>query len=185
MATDKKRIMEAIVKLADKVDARIESEIIIIKGPRGEVKRNIANPKLKFHIKDKSIIISADRFSQKEKKLVYAYAAHLKNMVEGVTEGHKYVLKICASHFPMNVSVSGNQFIVKNFLGEKYPRTLQLSQGVNVKVDGDKINVESADIELAGTTASDIEKLTKRAGFDPRIFQDGIYIISKDGKDIK
>ena len=106
-------------------------------------------------------------------------------MLSGVKDGHKYVLKICAGHFPMNISMSGNQLIVKNFLGEKFPRVLQIKQGVTVKVEGDKVNVDSPDKELAGTTASDIEGLTRRPGFDTRIFQDGIYMIIKDGKELK
>ena len=85
----------------------------------------------------------------------------------------------------MNVSVNKNQIIIKNFIGERHPRTLTIKEGVTVKVEGDIINVESSDKELAGTAASDIEKLTKRTDFDGRIFQDGIYIINKDGKDIK
>ena len=85
----------------------------------------------------------------------------------------------------MNVSVNNDQLIIKNFIGEKYPRILQLKTGATVKIEGDKINVESVDKEIAGTVASDIEQLTRRPGFDTRIFEDGIYIISKSGKELK
>ena len=54
-----------------------------------------------------------------------------------------------------------------------------------MKVEGDNVSVESPDKELAGTTASDIEQLTRRPNFDTRIFQDGIFITSKAGKEIK
>ena len=77
------------------------------------------------------------------------------------------------------------KLIIKNFLGEKFPRILKLKEGVDVKIEGDKINVQSSSKELAGTTASDIEKITRRPNFDTRIFQDGIYITNKDGKEIK
>jgi large subunit ribosomal protein L6 len=82
----------------------------------------------------------------------------------------------------MNVSVSGDQLIIKNFLGEKSPRTVKLKKGVTVKVDGDKILVESADKDLAGSMASDIELLTSKRNRDLRVFQDGIYMIEKAGK---
>ena len=52
-------------------------------------------------------------------------------------------------------------------------------------MDGENITVESADKELAGQTAADIETLTKRPGFDKRIFQDGIWMVSKGGKELK
>ena len=84
----------------------------------------------------------------------------------------------------MNVSVSNNNMTIKNFLGEKYPRTLLIKEGVQVKVEGDKIFVESVNKELAGTVASEIEKLTRRPNFDTRIFQDGIFIVEKPGRKI-
>lgn len=85
----------------------------------------------------------------------------------------------------MTVAVSKNELVVKNFLGEKVPRIIKLKENVTVKIEGEHIKIESPDKELAGQCAADIEKLTRRPGFDTRIFQDGIYIINKAGKDIK
>jgi len=53
-----------------------------------------------------------------------------------------------------------------------------------VTVDGHFIIVESVNKENAGQTAASIEKLTRRAAFDKRVFQDGIFIIEKDGKPV-
>ncbi|MBS3165081.1 hypothetical protein J4439_06645 [Candidatus Woesearchaeota archaeon] len=61
---------------------------------------------------------------------------------------------------------------------------LKLRQGVQVKVEGSDIRVESVSRELAGQTAASIEQLTRRPGFDNRIFQDGIYIVEKSGKEV-
>ena len=85
----------------------------------------------------------------------------------------------------MNASISGTMLVIKNFLGEKVPRTLQLNGGAEVKIDGDLINVSSVSKEIAGQVSADIEQLTRRPGYDTRIFQDGIYIINKDGKELK
>ena len=85
----------------------------------------------------------------------------------------------------MNVSVNNNELIVKNFLGEKVPRTLKLKPGATVKVEGDSITVESPVKEIAGQVSADIELLTRRTGYDSRIFQDGCWIIMKDNKEIK
>ena len=82
----------------------------------------------------------------------------------------------------MNVSVKNNEFIIKNFIGEKYPRVLKLDPAVKVKVDGEVVVVEASDIEVAGQTAGSIEKLSTRTGFDRRIFQQGIFIIEKPKK---
>jgi large subunit ribosomal protein L6 len=116
--------------------------------------------------------------------MMQTFKAHIKNLIRGVMEGHLYKLKICSGHFPMSVSVSGEEFIIKNFMGENVPRTLKLKENVSVKVEGDQVIVESIDKEKAGQTAADIEQLTRVTNKDLRIFQDGIYITFKDGKEI-
>ena len=85
----------------------------------------------------------------------------------------------------MTVSVKGSIFEIKNFIGEKVPRTTVIKEGSTVKIDGHDIIVESINKEQAGQMAASIEQLTRRPGFDTRIFQDGIYITEKDGKIIK
>ena len=85
----------------------------------------------------------------------------------------------------MNVSVGGGKLVVKNFLGEKFPRNLYLKEGVDVKIEGDLVYVTGVDKEIAGQVSADIEQLTRRPGYDTRIFQDGIYLVNKDGKELK
>lgn len=158
---------------------------LTVKGPKGELKRLFNFPGIKVAVVGKEIAISAKKATKREKKMIYTYIAHLKNMIQGVQEPWVYKLKVCASHFPMNVSVNGKDFIVKNFLGEKVPRKLIIKDGVTVKVDGKDVVIESIDKELAGNTASEIELLTVIRGRDLRVFQDGIYITEKAGKQIK
>ena len=117
--------------------------------------------------------------------MVKTYKAKLKNNLIGVNEGYTYKLKICSGHFPMNVGVNGTEFTIKNFLGEKVPRTITLKEGASVKIEGEQIIVESIDKEKAGQVAADIEQLTRVTNRDNRIFQDGIYITEKAGKIIK
>ena len=181
--TQKKGLSDSVA-LPNGVQASFQNGALMVKGKKGEVQRELRNPILKVSIADGKITVGSDKGSKNEKKIVNSTLAHIRNMVHGVQEGHQYLLKVCVSHFPMSVSVSGSTFTVKNFLGEKQPRTLALKKGATVKVEGDKITVESADKEIAGTVASDIEKLTRRPKFAPRVFQDGIYLTSKAGKPI-
>ena len=185
--TKKKHGKEALheeLAVPDKVQAGVTGTTITIKGPKGEVSRSFRHPSVIISYKDNKLVLDSNRSTKREKKLLYTIAAHIKNIFKGVTEGHYYELKICAAHFPMNVTVSGRELIVKNFLGENFPRKLLLQEGVNVKVNGDVIRIESSNKELAGTTASDIEILTIVRNRDRRIFQDGIFITNKDGKKV-
>jgi len=179
-----KQNFEETVEIPDGIQVTGEKEVTV-KGPKGQLKRKFDWPGIKIKVEAKAIKIIAKKATKREKKMVFTYKAHLKNMMQGVQEPWVYKLKVCASHFPMNVSMSGNEFVVKNFLGEKVPRKLKIKEGATVKVDGKDVTVESIDKELAGNTASEIELLTVVRGRDLRVFQDGIYITEKAGKQIK
>ncbi len=174
------------IELPETVSTIFDGQHITIKGAKGEVKKPIKTHKIQIKVEGKKIIIgSFGKPTKKNKKLLGSLVAHIKNMIKGVQQNHVYVLRICSGHFPMTVSVSDNRLQVKNFLGEKVPRVLQLKTGAEVKIDGSLIYVTSPSKELAGQISADIEQLTRRPGFDTRIFQDGCYIISKDGKELK
>lgn len=177
--------MEESLDIPEGIEVNVEGSLMKIKGSKGELSKEFRHPKVKIGKKDSKISISASKATKREKKIIGTFKAHIKNMIKGAKEGHVYRLRICSGHFPMNVSVSGNKFVIKNFLGEKIPRELEITEGVKVKIEGQDVVVEGIDKEKTGQAAASIEKLTTIKGRDKRIFQDGIYIINKDGKDIE
>ena len=72
----------------------------------------------------------------------------------------------------------------KSFLGETTQRIANIVEGVNVDIKGSEITISSPDIEAAGQTATNIETATRLTGRDRRIFQDGIFITNKHGREI-
>lgn len=180
---DKQGINEEL-EIPNGITMRLDSGILSVKGPKGELKKEFLSKEIKIAVDNNTVSFVSVK-KKKFKKMIGTYLAHVKNIFKGVNEGHKYILKICSGHFPMNVSVSKNELIVKNLLGEKVPRILKLKNNVDVKVDGELVTVESINKELAGQCAADIEQLTRRTNYDTRVFQDGIYIINKDGKELK
>ena len=151
---------------------------------KNTVERRLYRPEIDVSVSGDTIVLSADDATQREKRQMNTMRSHVRNMLKGASEGHTYKLKICSGHFPMNVSVGNGKIEVKNFLGEAVPRRLKIKQDVNVKVDGDEIVVESPYKEKAGAMASDIEQMTRVTNKDRRIFQDGLFIIEKDGEAI-
>ena len=183
-ATRKVKLKKEI-DMPESVEVSLDGQVLTLKGPQGEVKRKIKKQNVSIKIDGSKISLESDKSTKKDKKLLGSLEAHIKNMIKGVLQTHTYILKICSGHFPMSVSVVENKLHVKNFLGEKVPRILKLKEGTIVKVDGGSINVTSTSKELAGQVSADIEQLTRRPGYDTRVFQDGIYIINKAGKDLK
>ncbi|MBD3310613.1 50S ribosomal protein L6 [Candidatus Woesearchaeota archaeon] len=173
------------IEIPEKTKVKLDKGIFTVEGSKGEVSKRLLNPKIKAEIKDNSIILSCEKASKREKTLMGAFKSHLNNLIKGANQGHEYVLKICSGHFPMKVTASKEELVINNFIGEKHPRKLKLKPEVEVKLDNDQITVSSTSKELAGQTAADIEQITRRNDYDRRIFQDGIYIINKDGKEIR
>jgi large subunit ribosomal protein L6 len=172
------------IEIPEGVNVEIKGNEIIVKGSEGESKRELKLGKCKIEKKDKKIRIGNEKATKREKKIANTLSAHIKNMIKGVQEKFEYELKVCSSHFPITVKVEGNKAIIKNFLGEKIERSTDVLEGVDVEVKKDLIFVRSLDKEKAGQTAANLENITKIRGRDIRIFQDGIYIIKKDGKEI-
>ena len=161
-------------------------DFVNVTGPKGEVKRKLKMPGILLEKKDGKIVVSSKKSAKKEKKLVGTIKSHIKNMIDGVREPFLYNMQICSVHFPMSVIVEkkNNLLKIKNFFGETKERTAKLLEGVDVKIEGDILTVESCDIEKAGQTAANIEASTRVKKKDRRIFQDGIFIISKAGEEI-
>ncbi|HZD43216.1 MAG TPA: 50S ribosomal protein L6, partial [Methanomicrobiales archaeon] len=101
------------------------------------------------------------------------------NMCIGVTEGYLYRMKVVYSHFPIQLKVMGSRLEINNFLGEKKPRYAPIREGVKVTVGNDEVTVSGINKESVGNTAAGIERATKIRYRDPRVFQDGIYLVER------
>lgn len=186
MKKAKDKTIKDMLSIREGIQIKIDNNtnIFTVTGAKGELKKRLLCPKITAKVEGNELSFVVKKASKREKRIISTFKAHLKNMMKGCLESHNYKLKVCSAHFPMNVSVNNNQFFVKNFIGEKIPRVLDIRQGANVKVDGQEIIVDAVDKEIAGQVAADIEQLTRRPGFDRRIFMDGIYIVEKDGKPV-
>jgi len=172
------------IEVPQGVEVSVDGNTIKVKGPEGELSRAFNLAKLDVDVKDSKIIIGNQKATKTEKRMMNTVASHLKNMVQGVLEKFEYVVKVCSSHFPMTVDIQGKNVTVKNFLGEKIPRKTYIPEGAEATIDKDIITIKSCDKELAGQAAANLEKSTQVRGRDIRIFQDGLYIIKKAGKEI-
>jgi large subunit ribosomal protein L9e len=104
-------------------------------------------------------------------------------MIKGVIYGFLYKMRAVYAHFPINISVTNNNTSVeiRNFLGEKYARHVNMLSGVTFKPSGakDEFILEGNDLELVSRSAALIQQSTSVKKKDIRKFLDGIYVSDK------
>merc|ERR1711953_1185405 len=120
--------------------------------------------------------------NRKQLACVRTICSHVENMIVGVTRGFLYKMRFVYSHFPINVSLSGQNVEIRNFLGERRVRKVKLLEGVKyVRSDDvkDEIQLSGIDITKVSLTAAQIQQATNIRKKDLRKFLDGIYVSEK------
>ena len=166
------------IDIPEGVDVTLGDDVTI-KGPQGEVSRKFTYPNISMKKEDNKIILETNFPKKKDKSMVGTTRAHISNMITGVTDGFTYHMKIVFAHFPMTVKVSGDKVNIDNFLGERHTRTAKIVGTAKVNVKGDEVTVTGINKEDVGQTMANLEQATKIKGRDPRVFQDGIYLVDK------
>lgn len=161
------------------VTVTITGSSLKVKGKGGELARDFASPMIELKKDGNDVIVQADLPRKKTRAMVGTWSAHIRNMVKGVQEPYEYKLVVRYSHFPIKVKVQGDRIVIENFLGERTPRKARVMGASKVKVSGEEILVTGPDVEDVSQTAANMEQACIIRGFDPRVFQDGIYIVSK------
>ncbi len=167
------------LKIIENVKAEYINNILSIEGPKGKLTREFYYPDVDIELSNSEILIKTNSVKKEQKSIIGTYKSHINNMIKGVTEGFQYKMSIVYSHFPMQTKVEKDKFIISNFLGEKKSRIAKIIGSTNVKIDGNIVYVNGISKEDVGQTAANIESRCKIKRFDPRVFQDGIYIIEK------
>ena len=176
-----KKTQTATIDIPNGIEVEVIGNAVKIKGTKGILEKRLVQPNISISKEENQIVLSAKNASKREKRMINTFRAHFNNMIRGVQEGFTYKLKICYSHFPINVTISGSEVIIKNFLGEKIPRKSNILGGVKVEVNGDEVITSGIDIEKVSQTAANIETATRITKRDRRVFLDGIYITNKAG----
>jgi large subunit ribosomal protein L9e len=91
-------------------------------------------------------------------------------------------MRFVYSHFPINVTLAGDIVEIRNFLGEKRVRRVQLIPGVTYTRSTDvkdEIVLTGIDIAAVSLTAAKIQQATNIRHKDLRKFLDGIYVSEK------
>jgi large subunit ribosomal protein L6 len=160
-----------------------KDNFILVKGKLGELNKEFKSKLVNINIESQKIVLESINDRTKTLAILNTVKAIVKNMLSGVNKKYVYTLRGVYSHFPLTLAVKGKTFVINNYLGEKKSRVIDIPDTVEISVKGKDVIVKSIDKSLAGTVAGLIENSVKPKNRDRRIFQDGVYIITKGVQD--
>lgn len=170
---------ERTIPIPEGVKVALNGDTLQVRGPMGSLSRVLRAPGVVLEVKGSTVVVKSASSRRQHRALAGTLASHAANMVAGAARGYTCRMKVCFSHFPIQVAVAGSEVQISNFLGEKRPRRAKIVGAAQVEVKGDVLLVSGSDIEAVGQTAANVEQATKIKNYDPRVFQDGIYIVEK------
>ncbi|KAK9324913.1 ribosomal protein L6, alpha-beta domain-containing protein [Lipomyces orientalis] len=173
---------DELLEVPEGVTVSIKSRIVVVRGPRGTLTKNLRHINLAFTQVGKSTIkLTVHHGDRKHVAALRTIKTIISNMITGVTKGYKYKMRYVYAHFPINVNVlnDGKQVEIRNFLGEKRVRTVDVLDGVSVEISTsqkDELILSGNSLENVSQSAADIQQICRVRNKDIRKFLDGIYV---------
>jgi len=170
------------------VDVAVKSRIITVKGPRGTLTKNVRHIDMDIRlVKTKNttkVTLAVWQGGRKHVACLRTIRSLISNMIKGVTKGFRYKMRAVYAHFPINCIIQdgGSALEIRNFLGEKVVRNVQMLEGVIVsesKAQKDELILEGTDVQNVSQSAASIHGVCRVRNKDIRKFLDGIYVSEK------
>lgn len=173
------RIGKQLITIPAGVEAKVEGNILMVKGPKGQLQQ-VIHPNVFVEIKDGIITTKvADETIKSHRALWGLYGSLIKNMVTGVTEG--FVKKLEINGVGMKAAVSGKKVVLN--VGFSHPVEYEIPAGMDVKIEGNVITISGIDNQAVGEVAAQIRRIKKPEPYKGKgIKYVGEYIRRKAGK---
>ncbi len=151
------RIGKQQITIPQGVDVTLAGRTLTVKGPKGTLVREI-HPLVTVHTENSVLSVSVAHPEEGlERSMWGTTAAHLKNMVDGVTKGFEKKLEVNGVGY--RVAMQGKD--IKLEIGFSHPVVYAMPPEVTAVVEKNVITLTSVDIELLGKTAAEIRALKK------------------------
>ena len=166
------------------VKIQLSGRQVTVEGTRGKLVKDFSHLKIDLKLVNKGKTVRAEQWfgNRAAMSSIRTVITHIKNMFKGVQKGFLYRMKIVYSHFPISVAVENGNIEIRNFLGEKYTRSVKLPGTVIMerpKDAKDEITFSGNDIDEVSKVCADIHGVTRVTDKDIRKFLDGIYVSQK------
>lgn len=151
------RIGKQPIQIPDNVEVKIDGQKITIKGPKGELSREIRT-EIKMEEKQGQVFVClARKGGQAKKDRAYWGLSRslIANMVKGVSEGYGKKLQIIGVGYKANVE--GKNLVLS--AGFSHPVEMEIPEGLEINIEKDIITISGIDKELVGQFAAKIRKV--------------------------
>jgi large subunit ribosomal protein L6 len=128
-----------------------ENNKVTVKGPKGELSRALA-PEMEIKMDGDVITVSRPNDLKRNRALHGLTRTLLNNMIIGVTDGYKKTLEVNGVGY--RASKQGNKLVLN--LGYSHPVEMTDPEGLETKVEDNKIIVSGIDKEKVGQYAAEI-----------------------------
>jgi len=176
------------LKVPKGVTIVIKNRKVTVTGPRGTLSRDFQHFRVDLRLEKQgdASVVKAELWFGNRLQLATLRTAltHIDNMIQGVTKGFLFKMKYVYAHFPINLVVSKDSKTVevKNYLGEKMERVVQLLGDTTAKlskdIDGtkDEITIQGSSLDAVSQSCANIQQIAKVNDKDIRKFLDGVYV---------
>ncbi len=139
------------------VQVKLDSGVINIKGPKGELNLTIHPMVLITSEPDGLVIKVKNAVDKKQRALWGTFVRLIRNMIIGVTTGFEKKLQLVGIGF--RAQISGEKLTLN--IGFSHPVEYHIPTGAKILVEKDIITVASVDKQLAGEVAAQIRRIKK------------------------
>ena len=151
------RVGKQLIEISDGVDVKIDGNLIVVKGPKGELTQEL-HPNVSVDIKDKIVSVKVkDENNKAQRSLWGLFASLIVNMIEGVKNGFSKKLEINGVGF--KAAMAGKKLTLN--VGFSHPVEFDVPDGIEIKVDGNIIDISGIDKQQVGEVAAQIRKVKK------------------------
>lgn len=153
------RLAKKPIEIPAGTTVKIEDGLILVHGPKGELKRNFKGNLINISATDGNVSLTSLRENEDSevKMLLGTYASHLKNMFTGVLSG--YEKKLVIEGVGYKAEAKGKTIVL--LLGFSHPVNFEIPEDVSVSIEKNTITVAGIDKERVGLIASKIRALKK------------------------
>ncbi len=172
------RIGKQPIEIPDGVTVKLDGQDLEVKGPKGSLKMEVSF-EVEVKVGEKEIEVSKVGKTKNAPALWGTTRALIQNMIVGVTDGFEKELELHGVGYKM--AVQGKKLALN--LGFSHPIDLDIPEGLEVKIEKEKLTASGIDKQAVGEFAAKIRVLRPVEPYKGKGFRYvGEYFVKKEGK---